>query len=523
MKRAESRLAFAGAALLALALVLPSPEPPARTAERLDLPACSLPARTLAGGGRGLAVLFHGLAANSRTMESLGRTLRAAGMRVVMVDWPGHGDSTEPFSFARLDDCAEQLLNRPGETGGSDPARTVVVGHSMGAAAALRLADRFPVTATVAISPGVTPLPRRMPSNLLVLTGEWDIPRLARFAEELADAAGGERIAPEDFLQRRAFQHLVIPRATHTSLLIDQEALAAAARWAERALPEARAPGGPAGARLLFWCLGALGLLLTFPLAATFVAGVVGARGEPAAVAPTPLGGTLLRWAGAGLLAALALGFRVPLKFLRLYDGDWMVSFALLTGATLLFLLWRRPERAAVLPGQRERGQGQGQTEVRRDAVGDGAKTARAVAAAAMAALAVMLAFGWWLDRQIYDGWLNAPRWWRFLAAAPFLLPYLAAEEVALGAPSGKWRTEVRRYTRLLLLRAVLAGLVAAACFTVGGPLLAILLGPYIALGGIVVRLGADAIRRRTGSAAAAAVFSAILAAWALAASLPLL
>lgn len=438
---------------------------------------------------------------------------------VVTVDWPGHGDSTEPFSFAALDDCAEQVLTALAARGELRFERTVAIGHSTGAAAALRLADRVPVAGTIAISPGVTPLPRRMPANLLVLVGQWDIPRIRRFVDELANAAGESRADREDFVHRRAFAVREIPRATHASLLLDWAVLAESTSWVQDTLGrEALLPPADdfAGGTETSWnrrgLLGGLpaqvaglaGLLLLFPLAATTAVQAVGARGELRAVGATPLGGTLLRWAAAGLLAALALRYWVPLEFLRLYDGDWMASSAFLTGVVLLFLLWRRPERAASVAS-------------------GGAEGVRAVAAAALAGMAAMLAFGWWLDGQLYDAWLNAPRWWRFAAATPFLLPYLLAEEIALGAPSGKWQTEVRRYIRFVLLRAVLAGLAAAAVLLLGGALLAILLGPYVALGGIVVRLGADAIRRRTGSAAAAAVFSAILAAWALAASLPLL
>lgn len=504
MKR-ERILALVGGGLLAFAAAAGRNASPPEQTDWLSTSACSAPTTKFSASDSGMAVvLFHGLAANRPTMSHLARGLSFQDVAVITVDWPGHGDSTEPFSFAALDDCAEQLLAALSARGELRLERTVIVGHSTGAAAALRLADRLPVAATIAISPGVTALPRRMPSNLLVVTGEWDIPQLSRFAEKLAAAAGGARTAPEDFLQRRAFQRVVIPRATHASLLIDREALAVVARWAERAIPEARLSGGPTGASLHYWWLGMLGLLLVFPLGATIVAGATGARGAPEAVGGTPLGGTALRWAAAGLLAALALRYGMPLRFLRLYDGDWMASFTFLTGVVLLYLLWRRPERAAVIaPG--------------------GARGVRAVVAAATVAMATMLAFGWWLDGQLYDAWLNAPRWWRFAAAAPLLAPYLLAEEIALGAPTAEWRTEVRRYARFLLLRAVLAGLAAAACFTIGGALLAILLGPYIALGGIVVRLGADAIRRRTGSAAAAAVIGAILAAWALAAALPLL
>jgi hypothetical protein len=44
----------------------------------------------------------------------------------------------------------------------------------------------------------------------------------------------------------------------------------------------------------------------------------------------------------------------------------------------------------------------------------------------------------------------------------------------------------------------------------------------YLALFSIGQRLGADAVRRRTGSAAAAAFFGAILGAWFIAAAFPL-
>ena len=51
---------------------------------------------------------------------------------------------------------------------------------------------------------------------------------------------------------------------------------------------------------------------------------------------------------------------------------------------------------------------------------------------------------------------------------------------------------------------------------------LLILLAPYFAAVSLGQRLGADSLRRRTGSAAAAAIFSAILAAWFMAGVFPL-
>jgi hypothetical protein len=48
------------------------------------------------------------------------------------------------------------------------------------------------------------------------------------------------------------------------------------------------------------------------------------------------------------------------------------------------------------------------------------------------------------------------------------------------------------------------------------------LLAVFLALFSIAQRLGADALRKRTGSAAAAILFSAILVAWFVAAVFPL-
>ena len=79
------------------------------------------------------------------------------------------------------------------------------------------------------------------------------------------------------------------------------------------------------------------------------------------------------------------------------------------------------------------------------------------------------------------------------------------------------------RYLLVAALRA-LAGAILVLAFLLlhSGQLLILLLAVFLALISVFQRLGMDSVRRCTGSAAAAAVFGAILAAWFLAAVLPL-
>ena len=85
------------------------------------------------------------------------------------------------------------------------------------------MADVVPLAATIALSPAPMTAPRRMPSNLLVFSSQYDLGILQRQAAALAAAAGGERIAPQDFAEQRAFSLQFLPHATHTTTLIDRE------------------------------------------------------------------------------------------------------------------------------------------------------------------------------------------------------------------------------------------------------------------------------------------------------------
>ncbi len=446
---------------------------------------------------QGAAILFHGLSADRRIMEDLGSYLSSThGLRSYLVDLPGHGDNIDRFSFSRADDCARMVVRSLIGSGAIDPKRTIIVGHSMGGAIAIRIADREAVAATIALSPAPMPRPQRMPANLLVLSAQYDLPILKRGARALAQAAGGERSEPRDFLEARAFALRVISWSDHTSLLTDRRAFRQAGDWTERALeiePSHRSPPSldlPA-------LLGLLAIVLLFPLAATVTTKVLGfaARDRP----PRSLAARLVLAEGAlsALATVLILKAFVPLSRLGLYSGDYLASLLLVAGILLLGWNWES------LAGSLDLG-------------------LQTLLVAALLGLAVMLGMGAWLNWQTADLWLNAPRWLRFAALLPVLWLFCFAEEVTLG-PVGERRRRALRFFVSLGVRAELWLACLVAYYALGsGQVLILILGPSLALFSILQRLATDALRKRTGSAAAAAVFSAILAAWFIAAVFPL-
>ncbi len=513
----EWLFAALGLALLGLGVHLTrSARVPTRHLQLAD--ACRTPLSVLeprTAHPSGWAVVFHGLSASRLMMQTLGQQLADAGLRVFLVDSPGHGDSEEPFTHLRAEQCAAEVVESLLRRGEISLDRTVFLGHSMGGAIAVRLADRFPAAATLAVSPAPLVPPRRMPANLLIVSAQLDMAMLKDSAQKLLRAAGGERTGVNDFRERRAARLVHISRATHTSLLFDRRVESLCVAWTQSMLGERSpgifvSPGSPVAGGLL----GLAGLLLMFPLAASGLALALGMRVPPAAAAPPRAGGILLRWIVAALLAVGVLAFWVPLRVLHLLTGEYLASFLLLAGLALLGLLWKQARATLSFD-------------------------AWALAFAGALGLAAAMAFCGWINWQLADAWPNLPRWLRFLPLVLVCWPYFLAEATALGPPrrissatevegfglgdGPAGRNRWRRLALFLALRLVLFLALSFALFFLGsGQLLILLLAVYLALLALFERLGSDAVWRRTGSATAAAAFGAILTGWFFAAVFPL-
>jgi hypothetical protein len=249
--------------------------------------------------------------------------------------------------------------------------------------------------------------------------------------------------------------------------------------------------------RLAGAILGLLGILVMFPAGATLVARFAGpARVESPGTRPSA---ALLLTEGVACAMAgvLLLGLGTPLHFLHLYSGAYLASLLLIVGVLLLILNFGYAMEYATFDGKR-------------------------IAAAAILGFTTFLAIGAWLNWQLDDAWLNAPRWLRFAGLLPVLWLFAFAEEVVLGPPRhAKKRAE--RFAIFLSLRLeIFLACLLAYYMLASGQVLIVILFVYLALFSILQRLATDALRVRTGSATSAALFGAILASWFISTVFPL-
>ncbi len=106
----------------------------------------------VSGAGERTAVLVHGLMSDHRAWHRVSAELEADGYRVVAVDLAGHGVSPRSRRYsprAWADDVAESLA--PVLDGPVD----LLVGHSLGALVASRIAERLRPRAIVYVDPAL--------------------------------------------------------------------------------------------------------------------------------------------------------------------------------------------------------------------------------------------------------------------------------------------------------------------------------------------------------------------------------
>jgi len=131
-------------------------------------------------------------------MRYLARGFAELGLTVYVPDLPGHGRTPGPFTAEKAEDCGRSLVRGLSARGLLVPDRTILAGHSMGGAIALRLAQEFRPAGVIAFSPapmqakhGVTPEkllfqnPPALLPNTLITAGQFEPKGLAANAEDL--------------------------------------------------------------------------------------------------------------------------------------------------------------------------------------------------------------------------------------------------------------------------------------------------------------------------------------------------
>ncbi len=462
----------------------------------------------------GSLVLFHGLSANKVIMTYLARAFALQGLRVYVPDLPGHGGTAGPFTPDQAEACAQSFVRGLMARGYLRPDRTLLAGHSMGGAIALRVAAKIRVAGVIAISPapmrsahGVSPEvllyqnPPPVPPNTLIITGQFEPQGLRLNA---ADYAASSMNGTTKFVE--------FPFNSHVSVLFSPGVAKMSQQWAAQTLHLPAAERQPLRGDLLGGLLGLTGILL---LAGPFLRESVGETprdeiaetkksktgqdaGGPQSVslslepveeaAPSKSIATwrvLMEIAVASIAVVGLLHYGVPLRMLHLFEGDYLASFFLIVGMLLLSLHGKEAAR---------------QFSTRWGLL----------AGAGFAALVLHLLITGWLQLTITGSWLPLDRWKRFplFFIAAFAFSY--ALEVVLGrvAPGGERK-------RFLLNLGLLAMVWMVLSFGVvklhSGAILLMLLAPYFLLLFVLLRLGAQLVRRQSGSALAAAVFGAIL------------
>jgi pimeloyl-ACP methyl ester carboxylesterase len=446
----------------------------------------------------GSVVLFHGLSANKKVMAFTAQEFANQELRVFVPDLPGHGKSPGPFSPMRVETCAHTLVRDLAARKAIIPERTILAGHSMGGAIATRVAANFSVAGVIAISPApmhpapdvaaellLFPNPPVLAAHSLVLSAAWEPVSIRQIAQDLVTKSTNSPV-----------KYGVIPRTTHVSILFAPATFDAIRSWTSQILGTDPTAQFPRNMPELGCILGVIGLVI---LAPPFLREMTASPSNASLSDSNPpysFVRTAFSLAIFSVLGVTLLHFFVPLRFLHIFQGDYLASFLFIVGVAMLAI----PQKS--LPGLT-------------------LFFTKITASGTAAALLIILLFGAWFELTFYEAWLTPTRWLRFPILFLAFLPWHLAEELSLGSPAASSR--FRRFVQFLASRGILWLILVSAIFYLHSAQFAfVLLILYFALFSILQRLATDVIRVQTRSIPAAAIFGAILLAGFVLAILPI-
>jgi pimeloyl-ACP methyl ester carboxylesterase len=447
------------------------------------------------GSPLGSVVLFHGLAANKKVMSFSAQEFANQDLRVFVPDLPGHGRTPGPYSADRDDFCALALVRDLAARKAIIPERTVLAGHSLGGAIAIRVAAHFPVAGVIALSPA----PMRvssgfseemvpfhdvpaLPPHSLILSGQWEPGPITSLAQELVGPATSTPTSPAP---ASTSKYQMIPRTTHVSILFSQATFAELSAWTSHLLGTHREAPFPRNMPALGCILGTVGLSILVPPFLREMNAPAKTGEDSRLPVPSFAKGLLLALITASAVALLLASRVVPVRFVRVFNGDYLSVFLFLTGLPLLAVFYKS------VPAWQ-------------------AHLTPVLVWASAAALVLVLLFAAWFELTFYEAWLTVGRSIRFPLLLVLLLPWHLAEEILIGPPISS--PDLARLGKSFALRfTVYLALFFAILYLHSGAVLLFLLLGYFVVFSLLARLACDLVRFRTQSSAAAAIFGAIL------------
>jgi dienelactone hydrolase len=292
-------------------------------------------------------VAMHGFAGDRLSMSGLSRRIAGSGYAVLAIDAAGHGANRTPFppGRARPDAFAADLaasVDFLRVYPCVDGSRLAVLGHSMGAGAALDYATRDSgLDAAVMISGGfglAGPYPAQ---NALFIFAAGDPQRVKHRARSLAARLTGvEEIELGRTYGRldhgSAVRVVEVANANHQTIVWKQAAVAEIVEWLDAAFGRPHAPGPPPDdPRMPVLLLMAAALVLVLPGLGWLVGQIVPAQPPRA---PAGRGLALLAVAGSLMLAAplVAGAGGSPAEIVSAEVADVVVAHLALAGLALL-------------------------------------------------------------------------------------------------------------------------------------------------------------------------------------------
>ena len=307
-----------------------------------------------------LVVIAHGFAGSQQLMQPFAITMARNGYIAVTFDFPGHGQNPLPLpgslaEHAALSRALESALSKVvdfarGLPGGD--GRLAVLGHSMASDVVARYAQKHPeVGATVAVSLYFPEASATSPRNLLIIDGALEPAMLINEARRIVGMSSGgaveEGVTYGSFAGGSARRMALSPGVEHIGVLYSGHSMREALDWLNRSF--GRTQAGFIDTRGVALGLLYLGLIaLAWPLARCLPKIVM----EPAA-GSYRWRDLLLVSAGPALLTPLLL-WKAPSDFLPIMLGDYLVLHFALYGALSLaaMALLRRARPSLVLPAK---------------------------------------------------------------------------------------------------------------------------------------------------------------------------